>query len=276
MTLSLSSDAIVAIVVATLAFEYVLSLASSVLNYGALAASLPLEFEGVYDAEAYAKSQEYTRAKTAFGLCFRTFDLAVFVAFWLLFDGFERVDSVVQQLAPGLIVQGLLYLGIIVLGSSVLSLPWSVYSTFVLEERFGFNRTTCATFVKDRLKGLALLLLLGPPALAAVLWFFLRAGTNAWLYCWATLAALQLLMMLLAPVCLMPLFLKFTPLPDGDLKTAIEAYASTVQFACARTRARSRPRHACNCRLHAPTPPLTNHVFGLAHKCAARRTEGRI
>jgi len=191
---------------------------------------MPLEFEGVYDAAAYAKSQDYTRAKSIFGLWYRSFDLALFFAFWLVFDGFELVDQLVQAWAAGPIRQGLLYFGVIMLGSSVLSLPWSVYSTFVLEERYGFNRTTLTTFVTDRLKGLALVLLIGPPLAAGVLWFFLEAGRLAWLYCWLLLAAVQLLLMCIAPVCLMPLFLKFTPLADGELKTAIEDYARRVDF----------------------------------------------
>jgi len=110
-------------------------------------------------------------------------------------------------------------------------LPHAVYSTFVLEARFGFNNTTVRTFIMDRVKGLMLALVLGPPMGAAVLAFFTFAGDAAWLWVWLALTAFQLLLLFIAPACIMPLFISFTPLEDGPLKRAIHEYASQVGFA---------------------------------------------
>ena len=227
---ALSATAIAGVVIGTVAFEYVLSTTSSLLNYWRLQESkIPVEMEGVYDADDYAKSQLYTRDKTAYGLCYHTFDVLTFASFWAL-GGFQAVDVLVQSIAPSsLLMQGLAYIGTIVVGSSVLSLPWSIYSTFVLEEKHGFNRTTCKTFVTDMIKATGLGVVIGTPLLAAFLWFFLKTS-HAWFYCFATLASAQLLIMLIAPTYIMPLFLSFTPLPEGELRTAIEKYATHVGF----------------------------------------------
>jgi STE24 endopeptidase len=124
----------------------------------------------------------------------------------------------------------LLYFGALAVLSEIVNLPFSWYSTFVLEGRFGFNRSTPKTFLVDHLKGWVLGLLLGGPLLAAVLWFFLKTGDSAWIWVWAVITVFQLVMGFLAPALLMPLFNKFDPLPEGELKSAIEAYASSVRF----------------------------------------------
>jgi STE24 endopeptidase len=113
---------------------------------------------------------------------------------------------------------------------SLLSLPLSIYSTFVIEERFGFNKTTVKTFVTDILKGLSLAIIIGGPLMAAILAIFEYGGRYAWLYCWAVAAAFSLLLQFIAPRWIFPLFNKFTPLEDGELKQAIEDYAEKVNF----------------------------------------------
>ena len=179
----LTANAIWWIVVLTIVFEFTLETVSSMLNYYALSPSMPLEFAGIYDAAKYARSQEYTKAKTIFSAWVRCFDTALFVAFWAL-DGFDRVDKWVDGIAPDQpIRQGLLYIFSISIGASIIGLPWSIYSTFVLEERFGFNKTTVSTFVIDRLKGLALMLTLGSAVLGGVLWWFINV-TDGWFWAW--------------------------------------------------------------------------------------------
>ena len=112
----------------------------------------------------------------------------------------------------------------------VLHLPFSMYGTFVIEEKYGFNRTTPRTFVLDIVKALILTAIIGAPVFSAVLWFFAFAGNLAWLYCWAAIVAIQILILFLAPYIIMPLFNKFQPLEDGALRTAIEEYARGQQF----------------------------------------------
>jgi len=236
--LSISSEAIFLIVLATILGEFVLSELASFLNYRALDTPMPKEFDGIYKPDAYAESQRYTKAKTIFGLLNKSFDLALLLVFWLVFDGFELVDGVVRSAVPGDsaespsldIWRGLLYMAIFGVGEGVLGLPWSIYFTFVLEEKFGFNKTTAKTFVVDLLKGLMLGVVLGAPLMAAVLAFFIYSGDRAWWLCWCFIAAFQIVVMFVAPVLIFPLFNEFTPLPEGELKEAIARYATSVGF----------------------------------------------
>ena len=130
-----------------------LHLISTVLNIRALRSDLPEEFEGVYDAEKYRKSQEYTRVQTRFGVFGSTFDLLLTLGFWFA-GGFPFIDRLARSWGEawgvGSIGTGLLYMGILFVGNAIIDLPFSVYSTFVIEERFGFNKTTPRTFVAER------------------------------------------------------------------------------------------------------------------------------
>src|SRR5262249_10742812 len=157
------------------------------------------------------------------------FDLAVLLIFWFA-GGFNWLDHIVRNFGLGPVLTGLIYIGILVLVSDLLSLPFSVYSTFVIEERFGFNRTTRRTFVTDWLKGLGLKAILGGAILAIILSFFEAAGPAAWIYCWIASSLLLVVLQFLAPIWIMPLFNKFTPLPDGELRQALSGYASKVRF----------------------------------------------
>jgi len=217
------------VILGALLISYALNILARVLNLRTLGDPLPAEFEGVYDARDYARMQEYTRANTRFGFITATFDLAVLLLFWFT-GGFNWLDLLVRGWGFSPLVSGLLYIGLLLLGSSLLSLPFSIYDTFVIEERFGFNRTTVRTFVLDLLKGLALSVLLGGPLLAGLLAFFGHAGEWAWFYAWLVTAGYSLLVSFVAPAWIMPLFNKFTPLAEGELKSAILAYAEKVRF----------------------------------------------
>jgi STE24 endopeptidase len=199
------------------------------LNLRALKPELPPEFADVYDAEAYRASQEYTRVTTRFHFVEGMFDLAVLLAFWLA-GGFGWLDGVVRgwQLNP--IWTGLIFLIILVAARGILGLPFDIYGTFVIEERFGFNRTSPGTFVLDLLKGLAVGAVIGLPLMAGFLALFTYAGRFAWLYVWAAVVAFSIVMQIVAPAVIMPLFNKFTPLADGELKDAIMAYTKRVGF----------------------------------------------
>ena len=219
-----------AVVILTALFvDYGLNLVADLLNLRALRPDVPREFADVYDAERYRRSQEYTRARTRFGLVPATFHLSVLLVFWAL-DGFDRVDGVVRALGWGPVATGLVFIGVLSIARSLLGLPFRWYSTFVIEERFGFNRTTPRTFWADTLKGLVLTVLLGGALLALILWFFERAGSAAWLWCWGATALFTLVVQFVAPTWIMPLFNKFEPLDDGELREAVLAYAERVSF----------------------------------------------
>lgn len=220
------------IIVFTLIGAYLLELIADTLNLRALNPELPDEFQGVYDQPTYGRSQEYTRVRTRFGLITATFDLAVLLFFWHS-GGFNWLDMLVRSWQTGPLWTGVVYIGLLGISKAVIDLPFAVYSTFVIEEKFGFNRTTPALFLADMVKGLALAVVLGGPLLAVVLYLFQTAGQGAWLYCWLTAAAFIVVMQYVAPVWIMPLFNKFSPLADGDLKTAIMDYAASVAFSLA-------------------------------------------
>lgn len=217
------------IILATLLLSYVLNLVADILNLRALRPELPAELAGVYDAEAYRTSQGYTRVQTRFAWYSTTFMLMVTLVFWFA-GGFQALDQLVRDWHLGLIGTGLAYIGILLLGKELLALPFHLYSTFVIEARFGFNQTRPSIFVTDLLKGLGLAVVLGGPLLAGVFAFFAYAGTYAWLYCWLATTLFTLGLQFLAPTWILPLFNTFAPLDQGELREAIFSYAHSVNF----------------------------------------------
>ncbi len=216
-------------ILALLVFNWLLSLIVETLNVRNVSTEIPAEFQGIYDAEKYAKSQRYLRENTRFGQIQAGIMLPLTIAFILL-GGFKWINGIAQTAAPdSMIVQGLVFGGILVLLGQLVGLPFSIYDTFVIEERYGFNKTTPKTFVVDILKGLLLTVLLGAPIFALILWIF-SAVASAWLWAWGALAVIQLFIMFIAPVVILPLFNKFTPLEDGELKTKIQEFAAAQKY----------------------------------------------
>lgn len=201
----------------------------SLLNLSRLSPNLPSEFAAFYDGDKYAKSQQYIRATTYFGI-FETILGAIATAFFIYAGGFTLIDSVSREFGFGSIVTGLIFAGLLWLVAKIVSLPLSLYHTFVLEQRFGFNKTTPKTFLGDLVKELLLTAVLGGLIFAGIIWFFESVGENAWLWVWIAMTAFQLVLMFFAPAFIMPLFNKFVPLKEGELKDAIEAYAKKQDF----------------------------------------------
>ncbi|QTA81732.1 Peptidase, M48 family [Desulfonema limicola] len=220
---------IAVIILLTLIINFILDLAADILNLGMVKNELPKGFEDVYDTKRYAQSQEYLKVNTRFGWISTVFDLIVLLIFWFA-KGFPILDNWVRSFGFGPVLTGLIYMGILVLCKSILDLPFGIYSTFVIEERFGFNKTTWKTYVTDMIKGIALSIIIGTPLLAAVLAFFEYAGDSAWLYCWIAVTLFSLILQFIAPTWIMPLFNKFTPLEEGELRNAIMDYARSVNF----------------------------------------------
>jgi STE24 endopeptidase len=216
-------------ILAVLILSWFLDLVIEILNLRSLKPELPAEFQGWYDDGKYAASQQYLRETTIFGCIADTFFLILTVAFILL-GGFNYVDGIARAAGFGEIPTGLCFAGILLLASDIIHIPFSAYGTFVIEERYGFNKTTLKVFVADHLKGWLLAAAIGGPVLALVLWFFQKAGPLSWLWCWGAVTAIQILLMFFAPAVIMPFFNTFTPLADGELKEAIERYAREQRF----------------------------------------------
>ena len=217
------------IILFALLIEHAVGVVANLLNLKSLRSEPPSSLEGVYKPEEYRKAQEYIRTNTRFDFITGTFSLLVLLFFWFA-GGFNYLDQVVRSWGSDPILNGLLYIGILMLGYSLLTLPFSIYHTFVIEERFGFNRTTPRTFLLDRIKGLGLAALLGAALLGGILALFEHVGYYAWVYCWLAVTAFSLIMQYVAPTWIMPLFNKFTPLEPGELKEAILNYARSVGF----------------------------------------------
>lgn len=217
------------IILCTIGADFILNLVADRLNLKHLRSELPRAFKGVYDPERYRQSQRYLRVNTQFGWITSTFNLCLILTFWFA-GGFPFLDKWVRAFELGPVLSGLIYMGVLILLKAILSLPFNMYATFVIEERFGFNKTTLQTYMMDLLKGLGLALLLGTPLLAAVLAFFQYAGPNAWWYCWIGVTLYMLVVQFVAPTWIMPLFNKFTPLEEGELKSAILSYANSIDF----------------------------------------------
>lgn len=209
--------------------SYILELVVSILNIRALDPTLPKEFETTYNEQEYITSQEYTRVTTSFSLVQNSFSTMLTILF-LLYGGFNYVDIWARSFDLGQILTGLLFTGMLALLSFVVNLPFTIYSTFVIEERFGFNRTSLKTFILDIIKGSILAILVGAPLLALILWFFINSGYYGWLYCWFGVILFSIVLQFLAPVLIMPLFNKFTPLEDGSLRDKILSYAQREHF----------------------------------------------
>ncbi|MHB8788682.1 MAG: M48 family metallopeptidase [Desulfobulbaceae bacterium] len=216
-------------ILAVIVLGFLLEAGVSLLNLRALDPRLPAEFSDVFDRERYARSQEYTRATTRFALVRETVTTLLTLLF-LLLGGFNWADTVARAFGFGSIATGLIFIGLIFLLTGLAGLPFSHYATFVIEKRFGFNRTTITTFVLDLIKTVLLAILIGAPLLAFILWFFAAGGPLAWLYCWLLVIAWTVLLQFLAPTLIMPLFNTFTPLAEGELKERITAYARSQGF----------------------------------------------
>lgn len=209
--------------------HYLLDSLVSILNIRALSPELPEEFEAYYDQDRYRESQHYTREKTGLSLLENSVSTVVTITF-LLAGGFNLVDRFARSFDLGSIGTGIMFTATLLLLAFILSLPFTLYSTFSIEARYGFNRTTVRTYITDLVKGLFLSIILGIPLLALILWFFENSPVYGWLYCWIGVTAFTILLQFVAPVLIMPLFNKFTPLTEGSLYDEIMAYARKEDF----------------------------------------------
>ena len=190
---------------------------------------VPASLADVYDEEEYQKSQRYKKTRYKFGLISSTFSLVVLLTFFLL-DGFDFVDSIARSISDNPITIGLIFFGIIMIASDILSLPFSYYSTFVIEEDFGFNKTTKKTFFLDKLKSWGMMIIVGGAILALIIWFYQFAGDNFWWYAWILVAFFSIFLNMFYARLIVPLFNKQSPLEEGSLRTKIEAYARKEGF----------------------------------------------
>ena len=190
---------------------------------------IPEKLADVYDKEEYKKSQAYKKTNAKFSDLTSTFSIILTLCFFFA-DGFKYIDDFARSFTYNPILVALIFFGVIMFGSDILTTPFSYYKTFVIEEKFGFNKSTQKTFWLDKLKGWLMSIILGGGILSLIIWFFEFAGENFWIYAWILVAVFSLFMNMFYAKLIVPLFNKQTPLEDGELKSAIEKYAKEVGF----------------------------------------------
>lgn len=190
---------------------------------------IPEELADVFDKEAYDKAQAYKKTNYRFGVWSSLFSILLTLGF-LVFNGFEFVDNLARSYSDNAIVIALLFFGIIMIASDIISTPFAYYRTFVIEEKFGFNKTTKKTFVFDKLKGLIMMAIIGGGILALIVWFYNLTKSQFWLYAWVLVTAFTIFMNMFYARLIVPLFNKQTPLEDGALRDKISEYATSVGF----------------------------------------------
>lgn len=220
---------ILLLIVAIISFDYLLERWLDYLNLKNLSETIPEKLKGIYDDEKYKQAQRYERERKRFSFISSTLSFVVMLAI-LLGGGFAWLNNFVQLYTTDVLWSCLLFFGAIALVSDLISLPFSIYSTFVIEQKFGFNKTTPATFILDKIKGYLLGGLLGGSLLALFVLFYLWAGKDFWIYMLLVITAVMFLMTMFYSSWILPMFNKLTPLPEGELRTAIETFCKKVDF----------------------------------------------
>ena len=217
------------IIIGIIIFDFLFDRTIDYLNASRWNNTLPEALRGIYDEEKYRKSQDYFMANLRFGSLKATFSLFIVLSF-LLLGGFQFLDEWARQFTEHPILMALMFFGIIGIVSDLISTPFDVYDTFVIEEKFGFNRTTVKTYITDKIKGWLLAVIIGGGLLAIFVWFFQLAGNLFWLYAWLLLTTVSVFMVMFYSTLIVPLFNKQTPLEAGELRDAIQEFSAKVGF----------------------------------------------
>ncbi|MFH0974764.1 MAG: M48 family metallopeptidase [Spirochaetota bacterium] len=209
--------------------SYLIDLIVELLNLRHISAILPDEFKETYNNERYKKSQLYLKENTITEIIYKTIFTIILLLF-ILSSGFNYLDKFARSFGMGPIITGLIFTGVLVFTCHVIEFPFDIYDTFVIENKYGFNKITVKTYILDMIKSAVIGIIIGGIIYSCILWFFGKFETFAWLYCWLAVVIFQLFLNFFAPVVIMPLFNKFIPLEDGDLKRSIENYALSQNF----------------------------------------------
>ena len=225
----MTSDTLFYILISILIISFIVDKVLDALNAKHYKDPIPPELSDVYEEEDYLKSQNYKKANDRFSSIASSISLVVTLFFFYL-DGFAFVDEWARTFSDNTIIIALIFFGSIMFASDLLSTPFSYYHTFIIEEKFGFNKTTLKTFLVDKIKGWLMSAILGGLLLSIIIWFYEAVGSNFWLYAWGIIAVFVFFMNMFYARLIVPLFNKQTPLCDGSLKTKIQDYAQKVGF----------------------------------------------
>ena len=216
-------------IIGILIFDYILDQFLGYLNKTKWSVAIPEELKGIYDDEKYAKSQNYERVNHKFSILTSSFNLFLILVF-LYLQGFAFIDEIARAYTSNIILVTLIFFGIIMFASDIIHTPFNIYDTFVIEAKFGFNKTTPKTYVLDKIKGWIITAIIGGGLLAIITWFYIKVGQNFWIYAWVVVSAFSIFMTMFYTSLIVPLFNKLKPLEEGELKEEITKFSLKVNF----------------------------------------------
>lgn len=217
------------LIIIIISFDYLFERILEIVNNRHRIKDLPPEISDIYNDEEYTKQQHYEKVNTRFSLLTSSFSF-ILILLMLFFEGFAYVDTIAKSITTNPIGAALIFFGILFIVSDIINTPFSVYSTFVIEEKFGFNKTTVKTFIFDKIKGWFLTIILGGLIFGLIIWFYTVAGSLFWLYAWILVTVFMLFMNMFYSTLIVPLFNKQTPLEEGELRSELENFSKKAGF----------------------------------------------
>lgn len=225
----MASQSILYLIITIVIVSYLFSQFLDYLNLRSQRKDIPEEIASFYDKEKYLKSLDYHREQTYFSFLTSAFSLVLSLLL-LILGGFGWLDGFLRNHIASGVPLALAFFGILAIASDLITIPFQWYSVFVIEEKYGFNKTTIKTFIADKLKGYVLGAVVGGILLSALIYLIEKIGPGFWVWFGLIAAGFILLANLFYTSLILPLFNKLTPLPDGDLKNAIEGFSKKVNF----------------------------------------------
>ncbi len=223
------SSLIFTTIIAILVLSFILERILEYLNYTRYGQKLPREVKDVYDDERYAKAQQYNKVNYRFSTLTSSFSFLLIIGM-LYFEGFAFVDHLARQVTTYPVGVALVFFGILMAASDLLNTPFALYDVFVIEEKFGFNKTSPKTFMLDKLKNWMLAIILGGGILALIVWIYEATGPWFWIIGWGVVSLFSIFMSMFYSTLIVPLFNKQTPLEEGELRHKIEEMSQKAGF----------------------------------------------
>lgn len=217
------------IIITILVCNYLMERSLEYINSRKFNDELPDEIKDVYDHERYKKSQEYKKENYKFSIITSTFGFLIILGMFL-FRGFAWADHIARSISSHPILITIVFFGMLMFLFDLVNIPFAVYDTFVIEEKYGFNKTTVRTFILDKIKGWLLSAVIGGGLLAVIVWIYLRTMNNFWLYAWAVISVFSIFMSMFYSNLIVPLFNKQTPLDPGELRDKIMEFSEKAGF----------------------------------------------
>ncbi len=225
----MQAENILYLIIGILLFNYFLDLFLDILNIKNTNRNLPEELKEVYTEEEWDKAKKYQKTNFNFGLLSGSFSFILTLVFIYL-GGFGWLYEYVGNYSVHFIIQPLLFFGALSIASSILGMPFSLYHTFVIEEKFGFNKTSIKTWLLDKVKSSLLGTIIGAPLMALFFYLIVSLQEDFWIVFWLVTLAFSLFMNLFYTSLILPIFNKLSPLEEGELKSQIQSYSEKVGF----------------------------------------------